>query len=69
MYQQQFPEQPQAEQLLYQWIAEWLQDVLATPLNGEFQLKQLMAQYLSECPFYLSLSDRVLVNATHTAVV
>lgn len=61
LYQQQFPEQPQAEQLLYQWIAEWLQDVLVTPLNGEFQLKQLIAgQYLSECPFYLSLSDRVL---------
>ncbi len=61
LYQQQFREQPQAEQLLYQWIAEWLQDVLATPLNGEFQLKQLIAgQYLSECPFYLSLSDRVL---------
>lgn len=61
LYQQQFPEQPQAEQLLYQWIAEWLQDVLATPLNGDFQLKQLIAgQYLSECPFYLSLSDRVL---------
>lgn len=61
LYQQQFPEQPQAEQLLYQWIAEWLQDVLATALNGEFQLKQLIAgQYLSECPFYLSLSDRVL---------
>ena len=61
LYQQQFPEQPQAEQLLYQWIAEWLQEVLATPLNGEFQLKQLIAgQYLSECPFYLSLSDRVL---------
>ena len=61
LYQQQFPEQLQAEQLLYQWIAEWLQDVLATPLNGEFQLKQLIAgQYLSECPFYLSLSDRVL---------
>ena len=61
LYQQQFPEQPQAEQLLYQWIAEWLQDVLATPLNGKFQLKQLIAgQYLSECPFYLSLSDRVL---------
>ncbi|WP_039047675.1 UvrD-helicase domain-containing protein [Acinetobacter junii] len=61
LYQQQFPEQLQAEQLLYQWIAEWLQDVLATPLNSDFQLKQLIAgQYLSECPFYLSLSDRVL---------
>lgn len=58
-YQQHFPEQ--AEQQLYEWIAEWLQDVLVTPLNQGFQLKQLVAgQYLSECPFYLALSDRVL---------
>ena len=36
-------------------------EVLATPLNDGFQLKQLLAgQYLSECPFYLALSDRVL---------
>ncbi|MEB3791902.1 UvrD-helicase domain-containing protein [Acinetobacter sp. IK40] len=60
-YQQQFPEQTQPEQQLYEWIADWLQDVLVTPLNQGFQLKQLLAgQYLSECPFYLALSDRVL---------
>ncbi|MBN6533104.1 UvrD-helicase domain-containing protein [Acinetobacter pittii] len=60
-YQQHFPEQENAEQQLYQWIALWLADVLQTPLNQGFQLKQLVAgQYLSECPFYLALSDRVL---------
>lgn len=61
-YQQHFPEQENAEQQLYQWIAEWLHEVLQTPLNQDFQLQQLDAgQYLSECPFYLALSDRVLV--------
>jgi len=60
-YQQHFPEQENAEQQLYQWIAEWLHEVLQTPLNQDFQLQQLDAgQYLSECPFYLALSDRVL---------
>ncbi|WP_096910966.1 MULTISPECIES: UvrD-helicase domain-containing protein [Acinetobacter] len=60
-YQQQFPEQQNAEQQLYQWIAEWLAEVLITPLDQGFQLKQLTSgQYLSECPFYLALSDRVL---------
>ena len=60
-YQQHFPEQENAEQQLYQWIADWLSEVLHTPLNQGFQLKQLVAgQYLSECPFYLALSDRVL---------
>ncbi|NCU23436.1 exonuclease V subunit beta [Acinetobacter haemolyticus] len=60
-YQQHFPEQENAEQQLYQWIALWLADVLQTPLNQGFQLQQLVAgQYLSECPFYLALSDRVL---------
>jgi ATP-dependent exoDNAse (exonuclease V) beta subunit len=56
-----FPEQENSEQQLYQWIADWLGEVLHTPLNQGFQLKQLAAgQYLSECPFYLALSDRVL---------
>jgi len=56
-----FPEQENGEQQLYQWIADWLNEVLHTPLNQSFQLKQLAAgQYLSECPFYLALSDRVL---------
>lgn len=60
-YQQHFPEQENAEQQLYQWIALWLADVLQTPLNQGFQLQQLVVgQYLSECPFYLALSDRVL---------
>ena len=60
-YQQHFPEQENAEQQLYQWIADWLSEVLHTPLNQGFQLKQLVAgQYLSECPFCLALSDRVL---------
>lgn len=60
-YQQHFPEQENAEQHLYQWIALWLTDVLQTPLNQGFQLQQLVVgQYLSECPFYLALSDRVL---------
>ncbi|USA46225.1 UvrD-helicase domain-containing protein [Acinetobacter sp. C26M] len=60
-YQQHFPEQENEEQQLYQWIAAWLAEVLKTPLNQDFQLQQLLAgQYLSECPFYLALSDRVL---------
>ncbi|ENU31619.1 exodeoxyribonuclease V, beta subunit [Acinetobacter sp. CIP-A165] len=60
-YQQHFPEQENAEQQLYQWMAVWLREVLATPLNQGFQLQQLTTgQYLSECPFYLALSDRVL---------
>ncbi|MBC9229867.1 UvrD-helicase domain-containing protein [bacterium SPL81] len=60
-YRQHFPEQENAEQQLYQWIALWLADVLQTPLNQDFQLQQLVSgQYLSECPFYLALSDRVL---------
>ncbi|MFO1353295.1 MAG: UvrD-helicase domain-containing protein [Acinetobacter sp.] len=60
-YQNHFPAQENSEQQLYQWIATWLGEVLATPLNDGFQLKQLLAgQYLSECPFYLALSDRVL---------
>lgn len=60
-YQNHFPAQENSEQQLYQWIAVWLGEVLATPLNDGFQLKQLLAgQYLSECPFYLALSDRVL---------
>ncbi|MCH7314978.1 UvrD-helicase domain-containing protein [Acinetobacter sp. ANC 3882] len=60
-YQQHFPEQEHSEQQLYQWIAEWLKEVVMTPLNQDFQLQQLEAgQYLSECPFYLALSDRVL---------
>ena len=60
-YQNHFPARENSEQQLYQWIAVWLGEVLATPMNDGFQLKQLLTgQYLSECPFYLALSDRVL---------
>lgn len=60
-YQQHFPEQENAEQQLFEWIVAWLAEVLQTPLNHGFQLQQLVTgQYLSECPFYLALSDRVL---------
>ncbi len=59
-YQQHFPDQQNSEPL-YQWIADWIAEVVQTPLNQDFQLQQLrVGQYLSECPFYLALSDRVL---------
>ena len=55
------PEQEDAENLLYQSVAEWLKDILRTPLYQGFRLNQLQQeQYLSEFPFYLALSDRVL---------
>ncbi|MBK0062800.1 MULTISPECIES: UvrD-helicase domain-containing protein [unclassified Acinetobacter] len=61
IYQQDFPEQKQDESLLYQCLADWFKQVLVTPLHQGFQLQQLQAgQFLSECPFYLALSDRVL---------
>ena len=60
-YQADFPDKEDAEQQLYPWISAWLGEVISTPLNQNFQLKQLLhGQYLSECPFYLALSDRVL---------
>lgn len=58
-FQRDFPEHD--EHMLYQSIAQWLFDVVKTPLHHGFQINQLSSgQYLSECPFYLSLSDRVL---------
>ncbi|MDR0069094.1 PD-(D/E)XK nuclease family protein, partial [Acinetobacter sp. 11520] len=60
-YNESFPEQEDAEHLLYQSVAEWLKDILRTPLYQGFRLNQLQQeQYLSEFPFYLALSDRVL---------
>lgn len=60
-YNESFPEQEDAENLLYQSVAEWLKDILRTPLDQGFRLNQLQQeQYLSEFPFYLALSDRVL---------
>jgi len=60
-YQRDFPEQAEDEQLLLNWLAEWLQQVLATPLHAGFELKQLQPeQHLAEFPFCLALSDHVL---------
>ncbi|MDV7570447.1 UvrD-helicase domain-containing protein [Acinetobacter baumannii] len=60
-YQESFPEEQEAEYSLYHAVAEWLQEILSTPLYQGFRLKQLQPEhYLSECPFYLALSDRVL---------
>ncbi|EXB44061.1 uvrD/REP helicase N-terminal domain protein [Acinetobacter baumannii 1461963] len=60
-YQESFPEEQEAEYSIYHAVAEWLQEILSTPLYQGFRLNQLQAEhYLSECPFYLALSDRVL---------
>ncbi|NUG10448.1 UvrD-helicase domain-containing protein [Acinetobacter seifertii] len=60
-YQESFPEEQEAEYSLYQAVATWLQEILNTPLSQGFRLNQLQPEhYLSECPFYLALSDRVL---------
>lgn len=60
-YKESFPEEEDTENLLYQSVAQWLQDVLRTPLYQGFRLNQLQPeQHLSEFPFYLALSDRVL---------
>ncbi|WP_288422296.1 UvrD-helicase domain-containing protein [uncultured Acinetobacter sp.] len=60
-YQESFPEEQEAEYSLYHAVATWLQEILNTPLYQGFLLNQLQLEhYLSECPFYLALSDRVL---------
>ncbi|MBJ8504301.1 UvrD-helicase domain-containing protein [Acinetobacter seifertii] len=60
-YQESFPEEQEAEYSLYNAVATWLQEILNTPLSQGFRLNQLQPEhYLSECPFYLALSDRVL---------
>lgn len=60
-YQESFPEEQEAEYSLYHAVAEWLQEILNTSLSQGFRLNQLQPEhYLSECPFYLALSDRVL---------
>lgn len=60
-YKESFPEEEDADNLLYLSVAEWLKDILRTPLYQGFRLNQLQQeQYLSEFPFYLALSDRVL---------
>ena len=60
-YQESFPEEQEAEYSLYHAVATWLQEILNTTLYQGFRLNQLQSEhYLSECPFYLALSDRVL---------
>lgn len=60
-YQESFPKEQEAEYSLYHAVAEWLQEILSTPLYQGFRLNRLQPEhYLSECPFYLALSDRVL---------
>ncbi|MFW1642436.1 UvrD-helicase domain-containing protein [Acinetobacter guillouiae] len=49
------------EETLIDWMAEWLQDVLSTPILSHFKMGQLEPhEHLAEFPFYLALSDRVL---------
>lgn len=56
-----FPNEPQIEETLLQWMSEWLEHILDTPIQSDFKLKQLASdQHLAEFPFYLALSDRVL---------
>ncbi|WP_445114770.1 UvrD-helicase domain-containing protein [Acinetobacter sp. WZC-1] len=60
-FQKAFPQRDQVEATLIQWMTDWLQDVLNTPILSDFQLSQLQTgEYLAEFPFYLALSDRVL---------
>ncbi|WP_333664356.1 UvrD-helicase domain-containing protein [Acinetobacter guillouiae] len=49
------------EETLIDWMAEWLQDVLSTPILSHFKMGKLEPhEHLAEFPFYLALSDRVL---------
>ncbi|QXR19127.1 UvrD-helicase domain-containing protein [Acinetobacter variabilis] len=46
------------EDLLLNRVHDWLKEILAAPLQAEFSLEQLQqGTYLSEFPFYLSLTD------------
>ncbi|WP_163122329.1 UvrD-helicase domain-containing protein [Acinetobacter portensis] len=60
-YHQEFIEG--SEDQLIALLAEWLNDVLTTPLHQNFMLNQLSVEnHLAEFPFYLSLSDHVLAT-------
>ncbi|WP_216936623.1 MULTISPECIES: UvrD-helicase domain-containing protein [unclassified Acinetobacter] len=49
------------EDILLNLMHAWVHDILATPIQADFALAQLQAkQYLSEFPFYLSLTDAPL---------
>ena len=56
-----FPQEPEPENMVIESVVTWLQDVLNTPIHGQFKLSQLQAhEHLAEFPFHLALSDRVL---------
>ena len=67
-YKNAFPEDDDFENTLMQWLATWLQDVLATPIFPDFKLGQLQPhEHLAEFPFYLALSDRIFaIKRIHT---
>ena len=49
------------EDILLNLMHHWVHDILATPIQTDFALAQLEAKhYLSEFPFYLSLTDAPL---------
>lgn len=49
------------EDILLNLMHDWVHDILATPIRADFALAQLeVKQYLSEFPFYLSLTDAPL---------
>ncbi|WP_180082912.1 UvrD-helicase domain-containing protein [Acinetobacter sp. YH12102] len=49
------------EDILLNLMHDWVHEILATPIQADFALAQLEAkQYLSEFPFYLSLTDAPL---------
>lgn len=49
------------EDILLNLMHDWVRDILITPIQADFALAQLEAkQYLSEFPFYLSLTDAPL---------
>ncbi|EZQ12371.1 MULTISPECIES: UvrD-helicase domain-containing protein [unclassified Acinetobacter] len=59
-FQSDFHQHHDAEQHLLEMMAEWLAEVLETPIQPEFRLKQLVPEaHLAEFPFYLALADRI----------
>lgn len=59
-FESNFPENTEAEQHVLEMMAEWLNDVLTTPIQTDFCLQLLNSEArLAEFPFYLALQDRV----------
>ncbi len=61
-----FPELPEVENSVLDWMKMWLTDILTTPLlttplTAEFCLQYLATDHhLSEVPFFMALADHVL---------